>query len=100
MDSLVMQLALHLKLPDLQALSQTSQLFRQAVQALPAQAWQHSAARTVPAYHPMVTAAADVPATASSFCSAASAISSGRITSQSCSFAGAEALLLQPDFTR
>ena len=100
MDGLVVHLALHFRLPDLQALGQTSRLFRQAVQALPAHAWRCSAARTVPAYHPLAAAAAAVPATADSFCTAAAAITSGTIVSQPCSFAGAEALLLEPDFTR
>lgn len=100
MESLVLQLSAHLQLQDLQALAWTCRLFRQAVQALPAHAWHHSAARTVPAYHPLAAVHVDVPATANSSLSAAAAISGGRITSHSASFASLDALLLQPDFTR
>ena len=99
MDSLVLGLATRLGLEDLQALSHTCRALRQAVQALPALAWQLSAARTVPAYHPLPRAA-DVPARANSFCSAARALNSGSFTSQHSSLDSLDALLLQPDLTR
>ena len=99
-DGLILDLAYKLELKDLQALGHTSRVFRRAVQALPAQAWQHSAALILPAWHPLTAAVADMPAAANRLCSANAALRQGRISGQPVELTGNVALLLQPDFAR
>lgn len=90
----MLDMALHyLQLSELQALRHTSQVFR-----LPAQTWQHSAARTVPAWHPLAAGPPNVPAVADSLCAASAALAQGSISSQSLGTAEREVLLLKPDF--